>query len=81
MLFFLLWMKKWVKNSTFITIETIFEAAYLFQPEILLNMVFLARTKKFFLSLTLVKLSIYIKNIVKNDFSVEYSWGDRSKDQ
>ena len=35
--------------------------------------------KKLFLSLSLVKLSIYIKNIVKNHFSVEYSWGDRSE--
>ena len=25
------------------------------------------------------KTEIYIKNIVKNDFSVEYSWGDRSE--
>ena len=46
----LLWMKKWVKNSTFITIKTILVAVYLFQPEILLNIVSLARTKKFLLS-------------------------------
>ena len=63
MLFFIVNEQMGKKNSTFITIRTIFVVAYLFQPEISLNMVSLVRTNKFLLSFSLVK----------NDSSAKYS--------
>ena len=72
--YFLLWTKKWIKMSTFITIRIIFAVVFLFLLQILLKMGTLVTTQNLFIAIFLVKLNHSHRKYSRKSFTGGYSW-------